>query len=90
MTKYIRKIDTRNKIELGGLVIKSKLSYLQEHNKDVILGCLIDAYNKIQSSEGDHHLSYYKLLGEKAFNDDIIKSFVKTKQIKSDDKSDDR
>ena len=35
MTKYSRKIDTRNKIELGGLVIKSKLSYLQEHNKNL-------------------------------------------------------
>jgi hypothetical protein len=69
MTKYSRRIDTRNKIELGGLVIKSKLNYLQEHNKDIILGCLIDAYNKIQSNEGDHHLSYYKAIGEKAFNE---------------------
>jgi hypothetical protein len=82
MTKYSRKIDTRNKIELGGLVIKSKLSYLQERNKNVILGCLIDAYNKIQGREGDYHLSYYKAIGEKAFNDDIIKASLKEKEIK--------
>jgi hypothetical protein len=68
MTINNRKIDTRNKIELGGLVIKSKLDYLQGHNKDVILGALIDAYNKIQSQEGDHHFDYYKSLGKDAFD----------------------
>jgi hypothetical protein len=68
MSSNDRKLDTRNKIELGGLVIKSKLAYLQDKNKEVILGALIDAYNKIQSNEGDHHFEYFKQIGKDAFN----------------------
>ena len=63
-----RKIDTRNKIELGGLVIKAKLGYLQEKHKDVILGLLMDAYNKIHDpTTGDQHFQFYQKLGEDAF-----------------------
>jgi len=68
MQKLERKIDTRNKIELGGLIIKAKLGYLQEAHKDVILGALIDVYNKIHNtSSGDHHFDFYKQLGTEAF-----------------------
>jgi hypothetical protein len=67
MSNQARKIDTRNKIELGGLIIKSKLNYLQLEHKDVILGVLIDAYNKIQSNEGKHYFEHYKKLGQDAF-----------------------
>lgn len=63
-----RKLDTRNKIELGGLVIKAKLGYLKENHKDIILGALIDAYNKINDPmSGDHHFQIYKQLGEEEF-----------------------
>ena len=73
MQKLERRIDTRNKIELGGLVIKAKLGYLQESHKDVILGILIDAYNKIQDvSSGDHHYNFYKQLGNEAFKQSKI------------------
>lgn len=65
-----RKLDTRNKIELGGLVIKAKLGYLQEDHKDAILGALIDVYNKIHDDKaGDQYFSFYKQLGVSAFAD---------------------
>lgn len=67
-----RKIDTRNKIELGGLIIKAKLGYLQEKHKDVILGVLVDAYNKIHDqSAGERHFQFYKKLGEESFKKNI-------------------
>ena len=40
-----RKLDTRNKIELGGLIIKAKLGYLQENHKEVLLGALSEIRN---------------------------------------------
>ena len=42
-----RKLDTRKKIQLGGLVIKAKIS---AYSKDIILGALLDAQHKIASS----------------------------------------
>ena len=63
-----RKLDTRNKIELGGLVIKAKLGYLQKQHKEVILGVLIDAYNKINDlKSGEHQFEFYQQLGKEAF-----------------------
>lgn len=63
-----RRLDTRNKIELGGLVIKAKLGYLQEKHKDVILGILVDAYNKIHDKySGEQHFQFYQKLGENSF-----------------------
>lgn len=63
-----RKLDTRNKIELGGLVIKAKLDYLQDKHKDVILGVLVDAYNKINDNKnGDKYFNFFKQIGTNAF-----------------------
>ena len=63
-----RKLDTRNKIELGGLVIKAKLGYLQTTHKEIILGALIDAYNKIHDKvSGEHNFQFYQRLGSEAF-----------------------
>lgn len=63
-----RKLDTRNKIELGGLVIKAKLGYLQKNHKDVILGALVDAFNKIHDGKsGDQYFNLYKQIGVNAF-----------------------
>ena len=69
MSNINRKLDTRNKIELGGLVIKAKLGYLQQEHKEVILGALIDAYNKIQNeTDGEQYFQLYKQLGKEAFD----------------------
>lgn len=68
MKNQDRKIDTRNKIELGGLVIKAKLGHLQNKHKDVILGALIDAYNKINDEKtGDKYFNFFKQIGTNAF-----------------------
>lgn len=67
-----RKVDTRNKIELGGLIIKAKLGYLQEKHKEVILGVLVDAYNKIHDqSSGEQNFQFYQKLGEESFKKNI-------------------
>ena len=57
-----RKQDTRRKIELGGLVIKSELS---QYNKDVILGALIDAVNQLSDNPDLKRL--WQLKGQQAF-----------------------
>lgn len=73
-----RKLDTRNKIELGGLVIKAKLGYLQEEHKDVLLGALIDIYNKIHDDKlGNQCFNFYKQLGADAFAENTKHSYNK-------------
>lgn len=57
-----RKIDTRNKIELGGLVIKSGLN---KYPKSVILGALIDAVEQLSNSPDTKEL--FSIKGENAF-----------------------
>lgn len=42
-----RKLDTRKKIQFGGLVIKAKMN---DYSKDIILGALLDAKDKIESN----------------------------------------
>ena len=74
-----RKLDTRNKIELGGLIIKAKLGYLQENHKEVLLGVLIDAYNKIHDNvAGEHNFQFYQQLG----TEDFKKTKLESEQLK--------
>ena len=44
----LRRADTRRKIELGGLVIKSKLD---KYEKSVILGALKNSFDEISSDK---------------------------------------
>jgi hypothetical protein len=67
MSNTHRKQETRNKIMMGGLIVKAKLDYLHDNHKDVLLGILLDAFNKLNSSEGEYHLKYFKQLGENEF-----------------------
>lgn len=57
-----RKMDTRRKIELGGLVIKSHLS---QYPKDVILGALIDAMDQL--SDNPELKRLWQIKGQQAF-----------------------
>ena len=57
-----RKADTRKKIELGGLVIKSNMD---KFSKAVILGALVDAFEKLQHNQGTEKL--FNLKGEASF-----------------------
>jgi hypothetical protein len=57
-----RKLDTHNKIQLGGLVVKAKMD---KYPKTVILGALLDALSNIENDKD--YLKSYHLKGEKAF-----------------------
>lgn len=57
-----RKAETRRKIELGGLVIKSGMD---KYPKSVILGALLDICAQIENDWQQHQLFLYK--GEQAF-----------------------
>ena len=62
MADYARKLDTRNKIELGGLVIKGGLS---NEAKAVILGAIVAAKNEMALHP--EYRDYLKSLGDAAF-----------------------
>lgn len=57
-----RKQDTRNKIEWGGLVVKSGMNEL---SKDIILGALIHATQLIENDP--KHLTLFEGIGKNAF-----------------------
>ncbi|MDP3705663.1 MAG: conjugal transfer protein TraD [Legionellaceae bacterium] len=57
-----RRADTRRKIELGGLVIKSGMD---GYNKAVILGALLHAMQLLNDDE--HHVSLFESIGNNAF-----------------------
>ncbi|MFO2904110.1 conjugal transfer protein TraD [Legionella pneumophila serogroup 1] len=58
-----RKADTRQKIELGGLVIKSGINI---YEKSIILGGLIHISTLIKKDK--NFISYLEILGDNAFN----------------------
>lgn len=57
-----RKADTRHKIELGGLIIKSSMDI---HNKSIILGGLIHLKQLI--SQDESHLKLFESIGSNLF-----------------------
>ena len=64
-----RRQDAHEKIKLGGLVVKANL---RDESKDVILGILLDASEKITGNEKEKYLEYYRIIGEKEFLKDRI------------------
>lgn len=60
-----RKLETRKKIEWGGLVVKSKMHL---YSKEIILGSLIDAEEKMRSENGATAQNYFSERGKKAFS----------------------
>ncbi|MGO8253476.1 type IV conjugative transfer system coupling protein TraD [Rhizobium ruizarguesonis] len=65
MTSDARKKDTREKIELGGLIVKAGLRY---EKRALLLGLLIDANNRIKGDETEK--SRLTAIGAEAFGDD--------------------
>ncbi|MGV1964159.1 type IV conjugative transfer system coupling protein TraD [Agrobacterium sp. 22-222-1] len=65
MTSEARKKDTREKIELGGLIVKAGLRY---EKRALLLGLLIDANNRIKGD--DTEKSRLTAIGAEAFGDD--------------------
>ncbi len=64
MSQDARKKDTREKIELGGLVVKAGL---RETDKAVILGILMDAANRLSDTA---ERNKYRAIGKAAFGND--------------------
>lgn len=57
-----RKSETRHKIELGGLIVKAKLS---QYPKSVILGLLLDAAEQLAAEP--NQAKFWQSKGERAF-----------------------
>lgn len=64
MTTDARKKDTREKIELGGLIVKAGLRY---EKRALLLGLLIDARMRIKGNEAER--SRLATIGAEAFGD---------------------
>jgi hypothetical protein len=65
MTSDTRKKDTREKIELGGLIVKAGLRY---EKRALLLGALLDAARRIKADEGER--SRLRAIGVEAFGND--------------------
>ena len=65
MTTDARKKDTREKIELGGLIVKAGLRY---EKRALLLGLLIDAAGRIRGDEAER--SRLTAVGAEAFGRD--------------------
>ncbi|CDN58499.1 Conjugal transfer protein TraD (plasmid) [Neorhizobium galegae bv. officinalis bv. officinalis str. HAMBI 1141] len=50
MTSDARKKDTREKIELGGLIVKAGLRY---EKRALLLGALVDVAHRIKGDDGE-------------------------------------
>jgi hypothetical protein len=60
-----RKQDTRNKIQLDGLVIKAGLA---EEETAVILGALIMAFDAISGADGEAARRRFRRVGDRVFS----------------------
>lgn len=65
MTTDARKKDTREKIELGGLIVKAGLRY---EKRALLLGLLIDAGRRIKGDEAER--GRLTAIGAEAFDHD--------------------
>lgn len=65
MTSDARKKDTREKIELGGLIVKAGLRY---EKRALLLGLLLDAGRRIKGDEMEK--SRLTAIGAEAFGND--------------------
>lgn len=65
MTSDARKKDTREKIELGGLIVKAGLRY---EKRALLLGALMELAGKIKGDEGER--SRLAAIGAEAFGND--------------------
>lgn len=64
-TTEARKKDTREKIELGGLIVKAGLRY---EKRSLLLGLLIDASRRIKGDETE--IARLAAIGAEAFGND--------------------
>lgn len=65
MTSDARKKDTREKIELGGLIVKAGLRY---EKRALLLGALVELSQRLKSDGGER--ARLIAIGAEAFGDD--------------------
>lgn len=65
MTSQARKKDTREKIELGGLIVKAGLRY---EKRALLLGALIDLNRRLKSD--DNERARLTVIGAEAFGNE--------------------
>jgi hypothetical protein len=65
MTSDARKKDTREKIELGGLIVKAGLRY---EKRALLLGALVELNRRLKVGEGERERLI--AIGAEAFGDD--------------------
>ena len=65
MTSDTRKKDTREKIELGGLIVKAGMRY---EKRALLLGALVDAARRIKDDEGER--TRLTAIGAETFGND--------------------
>ncbi|MBK5570751.1 type IV conjugative transfer system coupling protein TraD [Ensifer sp. 2YAB10] len=65
MTSDARKKDTREKIELGGLIVKAGLRY---EKRALLLGALVELRRRLKSDDGER--ARLIAIGAEAFNSD--------------------
>ena len=64
MSHEERKLDTRRKIAMGGLVVKARLD---REDPAVLLGILMSAARVLSSSNADEHRRRWRERGDTAF-----------------------
>ena len=70
MRSMERKLDTRNKIMMGGLIVKAGLDDLHRLNKAALLGILLAAKQKLDTADKlqkKELMQNYTNIGVKAF-----------------------
>ncbi|MBY5571592.1 type IV conjugative transfer system coupling protein TraD [Rhizobium leguminosarum] len=65
MTSDARKKETREKIELGGLIVKAGLRY---EKRALLLGALVDVARRIKGDDGER--TRLTAIGVEAFGND--------------------
>ena len=74
MNSLNRRLDARNKIMMGGLIIKAGLDDLHKTNKAALLGILLDAKQKLKNAdklERKKLMQNYTYIGAKAFGGNV-------------------
>jgi hypothetical protein len=62
-----RRKRTRHLIELGGLVVKSRVGDLTGDDRAIILGALLWIADKLKSNQGEHARALWAAKGKDAF-----------------------
>ena len=66
-TAEARKKDAREKIELGGLIVKAGLVDLTDDDRATLYGAFLTVADRLRGDERDNALALWKRKGNRAF-----------------------